>query len=99
MPSSTTPHMPGAFLRSVASTMWQLLVPMMIVITPGSMACAAGGVACASTLATATAVPGRKPVQPAASSVSPPAFAPRGRMSRLIFVSTTSAKSGLSAAK
>ncbi len=41
--------------------------------------------------------PGRRPVQPAASGVRPPARAPIGEMSRVIRVSTTSANRGSSA--
>ena len=49
---------------------------MIMTIRPGSMTVEAGTATCASTLATATAVPGRSPVQAAASSVRPPARSP-----------------------
>ena len=46
---------------------------MIATIWPGSTACAAGAVTCASTLPTATAMPSGSPVQAAASAVSRPA--------------------------
>ena len=79
--------------------MWQVLVPMIITIRPGSTTVAAGTATWASTLATATAVPGRRPVQAAASAVRPPARSPVRAMSRRIFSSTTSARRGSSASK
>ena len=60
---------------------------------------AAGAETWASTLATATAVPGRSPVHAPACSERPPARAPSGRISRNIFSSTTCSKRGSSAAK
>ena len=79
--------------------MWQLLVPMMITIVPGSVTVAAGAETCASTFATATAVPGSRPVQAAARSLRPPARLPIGTIRRDIFSSTTCSKRGSSAAK
>ena len=73
IPSSTDPHMPGTRCSSVPRTMWQVEVPMIITIRPGLVTVAAGTATCASTLPMATAVPGRSPVHPAASSVKPPA--------------------------
>ena len=46
---------------------------MIATIWPGSTACAAGAVTCASTLPTATAMPSGRPVHAAASAVSAPA--------------------------
>ncbi len=63
------------------------------------MTVAAGTLTCASTLAMATAVPGRRPVQPAACSVNSPALSPMGETLRLIFSSTMLAKRGSRAAK
>ena len=48
---------------------WQMLVPMTATMRPGSVTATAGTETWASTLATATAVPGRRPVQAAASAV------------------------------
>ena len=76
IPSSTRPHMPGTVRSSGARTMWQVEVPMIMTIVPGSVTVAAGTATCASTLATATAVPGSRPVQAAASAVRPPARSP-----------------------
>ena len=67
MPPSTTPHMPGTSVRRSPSSMWQVEVPMIATSRPGSTTPAAGTVTCASTLATATAMPGGRPIQPAAS--------------------------------
>jgi hypothetical protein len=61
--------------------MWQVDVPMMMTMRPGPVTVAAGTATCASTLPTATAVPGLSPVHAAACAVSPPARAPCGRMS------------------
>ena len=69
MPSSTTPHMPSTTAVFSPMTMWQMDVPMTMTMRPGSVTVAAGTETWASTLATATAVPGRRPVQAAASSV------------------------------
>ena len=57
MPPSTTPHIPSTSRRSPPDITWQVEVPMIITITPGSVALTAGALTCASTLATATAVP------------------------------------------
>ena len=51
---------------------WQVEVPMIATIWPGSTARAAGAVTCASTLPTATAMPSGSPVQAAASADSAP---------------------------
>ena len=59
---------------------------MIMTIVPGSVTVAAGTATWASTLATATAVPGSRPVQAAASAESPPARSPTWRRSRRIFV-------------
>ena len=79
--------------------MWQLLVPMITTIEPGSVTVAAGAETCASTLATATGVPAWRPVNAAARSVRKPAPLPSGSSVRDIFSSTTSSKRGSSAAK
>ncbi len=79
--------------------MWQVLVPMTMTMRPGSVTVTAGTETWASTLATATAVPGRRPVQAAASSVSSPAFSPMESTSRDILSSTIVARRGSSAAK
>jgi hypothetical protein len=79
--------------------MWQLLVPMITVIAPGSMHPTAGAETCASTFAIATGVPGVNPVQAAARSSTPPARPPIGSMRRDIFSSTTFANPGSRAAK
>ena len=77
--------MPGTRCSSSPSTMWQVLVPMIITMRPASVTVAAGTDTCASTLAIATAVPGFSPVQPAAWAVSPPALSPMGWISRRHF--------------
>ena len=51
---------------------------MIITMRPGSVTRTAGAVTWASTLATATAMPGGRPVQAAAAAVSRPAHAPSG---------------------
>lgn len=56
--------------------MWQVEVPMMASMWPGSSAPAAAPVTWASTLPTATTVPSRRPVSSAAAAVSLPATAP-----------------------
>ena len=66
MPPSTTPHMPGTSASPSPFITWQVDVPMIATIWPGSSACAAGAVTCASTLPTATAMPSGSPVQAAA---------------------------------
>ena len=66
MPPSTTPHMPGTSASFPAFITWQVEVPMMSTIWPSSMAFPAGGVTCASTLPTATAMPSGSPVHAAA---------------------------------
>ncbi len=72
---------------------------MIATICPGSIALAAGAVTCASTLPMATAMPGRSPVQRAASSVRPPARSPNGDRVRASLVLANPAKAGLSAAR
>ena len=72
-PSSTTPHIPSTVASSSPRSMWQMLVPMIATIVPGSVTVTAGTETCASTLATATAVPGTRPVHAAARSLRPPA--------------------------
>ena len=61
------------------------------------MALAAGGVTCASTLPTATAMPSGSPVQAAASAVRPPARDPSGDTGWASLSSAKLAKPGLSA--
>ena len=78
MPPSTTPHMPGTSVRRSPRSMWQVDVPMIATSRPGSTTPAAGTVTCASTLATATAIPAGRPIQPAASAVRSPARPPSG---------------------
>ncbi len=99
MPSSTTPHMPGTMRCSVPSTMWQVEVPMIITMRPGSVTVAAGTETWASTLATATAMPGRSPVRRAISAARPPARAPNGTIVSLIFSRTMSRMRGCRASK
>ena len=76
-----------------------MLVPMITTIVPGSVTVAAGADTCASTFATATGVPGCRPVQRRRALVSPPARLPIGASVRDIFSSTTCSKRGSSAAK
>ena len=76
-----------------------MLVPMIATSVPGAVTVAAGAETCASTFATATGVPGRRPVQAAARSLSPPARSPIGTIRRDIFSSTTRSKRGSRAAK
>ena len=99
MPPITAPHMPSTSCSASPTRTLQVEVPMIMTMVPGSTVPAVGSVTWASTFATATAVPGRNPVQRAASSVRPPARPPSGARSRDIFSSTTSAKSGCRAAK
>ncbi len=97
IPPSTTPHMPGTSVRRSPSSMWHVDVPMIATSRPGSTTPAAGTVTCASTLATATAMPAGRPIQPAASAVRSPARPPSGARSVFSFDATRSAKPGLSA--
>ena len=97
MPPSTTPHIPGTSARCGPFMTWQVLVPMIASIWPGSTARAAGAVTCASTLPTATAMPSGSPVQAAASAVRVPAAAPRRPISCASLVSAKPAKSVLRA--
>ena len=76
-----------------------MLVPMTATIRPGPVTVDAGTDTWASTFAIATAVPGRRPVQPAASAVSEPARLPIGVMLRDILASMTSANPGARAPK
>ena len=76
-----------------------MLVPMIRTIVPGCVTVAAGAATWASTFATATGVPGRRPVQAAACSLSPPARLPIGEIARDIFWSITCSNRGSSAAK
>ena len=76
-----------------------MLVPMTATIRPGPVTVAAGTETWASTFATATAIPGRRPIQAAASGVSSPARSPTGTIARDIFSSTMPASRGSSAAK
>ena len=62
---------------------------MMARMAPGRSMPTAGIQTWASTFPTATGMPGRSPVREAASAVSSPAVAPKGRMSRESFSSTT----------
>ena len=78
---------------------WQVDVPMMATICPGSTAWAAGAVTWASTLPTQTAIPSGRPVQPAACAVSVPAFAPSSPTGWASFSSAKPAKPGFSAAR
>ena len=80
MPPSTAPHMPGTSASSVPFTMWQVEVPMMATILPGTTGPAAGTVTCASTLPTATAISSGSPVSAAAAGVSRPARPPSGEI-------------------
>ena len=57
--------------------MWQVEVPMMATIWPGSVALAAGAVDVGVDVADATAMPSGSPVQAAARAVSVPARSPR----------------------
>ena len=70
MPSSTTPQAPGTTRSSADSTRWQVLVPMTATSVPGVVTPHAGTDTWASTLAMATGVPGRSPVQRAASALT-----------------------------
>ena len=70
---------------------------MIATIWPGSIACAAGAVTCASTLPTATAMPSGRPVHSAACFVSVPAFAPSSPIGCSSLSATKPAKPGLSA--
>src|SRR4051794_1569462 len=98
-PSATTPHIPSIGRASSASRMWHVLVPMIATSVPGRVTVAAGTETWASTLATATGVPGRSPVQAAASAVSPAARWPVGTISGDILSSTTDPKPGSSGSK
>ena len=79
--------------------MWQLEVPMMMTIRPGSVTVAAGTETWASTLATATAVPGWRPVHAALPRSARRPCSPRDWMSRDSFSSTTFSRRGSSAVK
>ena len=99
MPPSTTPHMPATSPRPTAFITWQVDVPMIATIWPGSIAWAAGTVTWASTLPTATAIPSGSPVNSAASAVRPPARAPSGDSGCSSFSAAKSANAGFSAAR
>ncbi len=72
---------------------------MIATSVPGPVTEAAGAETWASTLATATAIPARRPVHAAASADSVPAASPSRAIVRLIFLSTIRSKRGSSAAK
>jgi hypothetical protein len=72
---------------------------MIATIWPGSTACAAGAVTCASTLPTATAMPSGSPVHSAASAVRPPARPPSGASSSLSLSATKPVNRSSSAAR
>ena len=91
--------MPGTSASPAAFMTWQVEVPMMATIWPGAMALAAGGVTCASTLPTATAMPSGRPVQAAASAVSRPASVPSWATGWASLSSAKPAKPGFSAAR
>src|SRR5579863_7706191 len=61
-PSSTVPHIPSTICRSVASSKWQIEVPMIITIDPGSVTVHAGTATWASTLPIETGVPAARPL-------------------------------------
>ena len=61
-PSSTTPQKPGTTRSTSERARWQVLVPMTATKRPGLTTVAAGTDTWASTLATATGVPGARPV-------------------------------------
>ena len=62
MPSSTTPHIPSTATSRSPRSMWQLLVPMIMTsVARRGARPTAGTETCASTLATATGVPGQQP--------------------------------------
>jgi hypothetical protein len=79
--------------------MWQVDVPMIATIWPGSMASAAGAVTWASTLPVHTAIPAGNPVHAAASDVSAPTRSPSWAIGRATLSATNPANSGLSAAR
>ncbi|OUD84517.1 hypothetical protein BC477_16875 [Clavibacter michiganensis subsp. michiganensis] len=89
--------MPGTSVSTSLFITWQVLVPMIATIWPGSTARATGAVTCASTLPTATAMPSGRPVHAAASAESVPAADPSWPISCATFSSANAAKSGLSA--
>ena len=99
IPSSTTPHIPSASASRSPSTSWQVLVPITATIVPGAVTPTAGTETWASTLATATGVPGAGPSSPPPASDSPPAIAPSRSMWRDILSSTIEAKPGSRPAK
>ena len=76
-----------------------MLVPMIATSVPGSVTVAAGTDTWASTLAMATAVPGRRPVHRAACSLSPPARPPIGTTVLDSLSSTTVPNPGSNASK
>ena len=78
---------------------WQVDVPMMATIWPGSTAPAAGAVTCASTFPTATAMPSGSPVHSAASAVKDPARVPRAEIGCSSLSAAKPAKPGFSAAR
>ena len=91
--------MPGTSVSVSAFITWQVEVPMIASICPGSTARAAGAVTCASTLPTATAIPSGRPVQAAAWAERVPAGSPSWPIRCASLRSAKSAKSGLSAAR
>jgi hypothetical protein len=91
--------MPGTSPRRSETITWQVDVPMIATICPGSTALAAGTVTCASTLPTATAMPSGSPVHAAACAVSPPARAPSAPIGCSSLAVTKSAKAGFRAAR
>ena len=91
--------MPGTSASTSAFITWQVEVPMIASMCPGSTARAAGAVTCASTLPTATAIPSGSPVQAAACGDRPPAGWPSWPIRCASLASAKSAKAGLSAAR
>ena len=79
--------------------MWQVDVPMIATIWPGSMALAAGALTWASTLPAHTAIPAGSPVHAAAVAVSEPTRSPSWAIGRSTLSATKPAKSGLRAAR
>ena len=99
MPPSTTPHIPGTSASTSELMMWQVDVPMIATIWPGSMALAAGAVTWASTFPAQTAIPAGRPVHAAAAAVSDPTCSPSWAIGRSTLSVTKPAKSGSRAAR
>ncbi len=91
--------MPGTSASVWPFMTWHVEVPMIATSWPGAIALAAGGVTCASTLPTATAMPAGSWVQAAARGASEPARPPSAETGWASLSAANPANPGCSAAR